>query len=279
MNKKDQFKRFIKKDGFYVVLFVCLCLVATVGVVVANKSTNNTVEENIAENTIENTEDNSTTTGNTFDDAELVEGKTDIANDSEEIASNEANGEEVKPEANNADNSVATSSQSQSFTSPIKGGVITRLYNLEPRLNESGQSASVYKGIDIEAAEGTEVLAIGDGKVVEAGKGNSKEGCFVKIEHQNGIVGFYGNLDPLRSGRALPAYTPCPAARFFPPAWRPKYRANRGPNRRTARPARQGRSRTATGAKMLPVSPCRRTIRSDICSNRQQSARLSPPAR
>ena len=38
----------------------------------------------------------------------------------------------------------------------------------------------------------------------------------------------------LRSGRALPAYTPCPAARFFPPAWRPKYRANRGPNRRTA---------------------------------------------
>ncbi|MDU7964832.1 MAG: M23 family metallopeptidase, partial [Clostridium perfringens] len=72
----------------------------------------------------------------------------------------------------------------------------TRLYNLEPRLNESGQSASVYKGIDIEAAEGTEVLAIGDGKVVEAGKGNSKEGCFVKIEHQNGIVGFYGNLDP-----------------------------------------------------------------------------------
>ena len=50
--------------------------------------------------------------------------------------------------------------------------------------------------------------------------------------------------------------TPCPAARFFPPAWRPKYRANRGPNRRTARPARQGRSRTAAGAKMLPVSPC-----------------------
>lgn len=196
MNKKDQFKRFIKKDGFYVVLFVCLCLVATVGVVVANKGANNTVEENIAENTIENTEDNSTTTGNTFDDAELVEGKTDIANDSEEIASNEANGEETKPEANNVDKSVATSSQSQSFTSPIKGGVITRLYNLEPRLNESGQSASVYKGIDIEAAEGTEVLAIGDGKVVEAGKGNSKEGCFVKIEHQNGIVGFYGNLDP-----------------------------------------------------------------------------------
>ena len=57
MNKKDQFKRFIKKDGFYVVLFVCLCLVSTVGVMVANKGTNNTVEENIAENTIENTED------------------------------------------------------------------------------------------------------------------------------------------------------------------------------------------------------------------------------
>ena len=43
--------------------------------------------------------------------------------------------------------------------------------------------------------------------------------------------------------------------------------------------SRQGRSCTAADAKMLPVSPCRRTIRSDICSNRPQSARLSPPAR
>lgn len=50
-----------------------------------------------------------------------------------------------------------------------------------------------------------------------------------------------------------------PCRSIFPPAWRPKYRANRGPNRRTARPARQGRSRTAAGAKMLPVPPCRRT--------------------
>lgn len=43
-----------------------------------------------------------------------------------------------------------------------------------------------------------------------------------------------------------------PCRSIFPPAWRPKYRANRGPNRRTARPARQGRSRTAAGAKCYP---------------------------
>ncbi|EGT3615307.1 M23 family metallopeptidase [Clostridium perfringens] len=196
MNKKDKFKRFIKKDGFYVVLFVCLCLIATVGVVVANKNTNNTVDESMAENSIENTEDNSATTGNAFDDAELVEGKTEDTDNLEEPTSVEEKSEELNPEANNTNDSVATSNQNQSFIAPVKDGVITRGYNLEPRLNESGQSASVYKGIDIETAEGTEVLAIGDGKVVEAGKGNSKEGCFVKIEHQNGIVGFYGNLDP-----------------------------------------------------------------------------------
>lgn len=196
MNNKNQFKRFIKKDGFYVVLFVCLCLVATVGVAVANKSANNALEGSVAENTVENTEDNSTATGNSFDDAELVEGKTEAKGNEEEIASNENIAEEVKPEASNDEKSVETSNKNQSFVSPIKGGIITRLYNLEPRLNESNQSASVYKGIDIEASEGTEVLAIGDGKVVDAGKGNSKEGCFVKIEHQNGIVGLYGNLDP-----------------------------------------------------------------------------------
>lgn len=199
MNKKDQFKKFIKKDGFYVILFVCLCLIATVGVVAANKNVNNEVEKNIAENTMDNTENDSTTSGNTFDDAELVEGKSEGTNDLEESASNENNSggkvEEVNPEASNKEESVATSNQNQSFIAPVKDGVITRGYNLEPRLNESGQSASVFKGIDIEVAEGTDVLAISDGKVLEAGKGNSKEGCFVKIEHQNGIVGFYGNLD------------------------------------------------------------------------------------
>ncbi len=192
MNKKEQLKRFIKKDGFYVVLFVCLCLIATVGVVVANKNSNSVAEESIADKTIEVTKEDSTTTNNKFDDAELVENNKEETNNDKV----EKNNEDVKTEASKEDKVVTTSNQSTSFISPIKDGVITRGYNLEPRLSESGKSASVYKGIDIEAAEGTEVLAIGDGKVLEAGKGNSKEGCFVKIEHQNGLVGLYANLNP-----------------------------------------------------------------------------------
>lgn len=192
MNKKEQLKRFIKKDGFYVVLFVCLCFIATVGVVVANKNSNSVAEESIADKTIEVTKEDSTTTNNKFDDAELVENNKEETNNDKV----EKNNEDVKPEASKEDKVVTTSNQSTSFISPIKDGVITRGYNLEPRLSESGKSASVYKGIDIEAAEGTEVLAIGDGKVLEAGKGNSKEGCFVKIEHQNGLVGLYANLNP-----------------------------------------------------------------------------------
>lgn len=197
MNKKEQLKRFIQKDGFYVILFVCLCLVATVGVVIANKNTNDTIEESVAENNIDNSNEDSATSGNTFDDAELVDNEADESNEEETINKSESSNEkeEVKPEAKNEGDAVATSNQNISFVAPVKEGVITRGYNLEPRLNESGQSASVYKGIDIEVPEGTEVLAIGDGKVVEAGKGNSKEGCFVKIEHQNGVVGFYANLD------------------------------------------------------------------------------------
>lgn len=199
MNKKDKFKRFIKKDGFYVILFACLCLIATVGVVVANKNANDTMEEHMAENTIENTED-SKETGNTFEDAELVNENSENPNDyvasSDELVEPEAIAEEKVKEEAKKEEAINTSNQGQSFKSPIEGGFITRLYNLEPRLSENGQSASVYKGIDIEAKEGSEVLSIGDGKVLEAGKGNSKEGCFVKIEHQNGIVGLYANLDP-----------------------------------------------------------------------------------
>jgi len=40
-NKFNKFKQFIKKEGFYVVLFVCLCAVATVAAITAggNKDT------------------------------------------------------------------------------------------------------------------------------------------------------------------------------------------------------------------------------------------------
>ena len=35
MDNKSKFRQFLKKEGFYVILFVCLCAVATVAVITA----------------------------------------------------------------------------------------------------------------------------------------------------------------------------------------------------------------------------------------------------
>ena len=42
-NKKDKVKDFFRKEGFYLVLFLCLCIIATVAVVTTKR--NKTLEE------------------------------------------------------------------------------------------------------------------------------------------------------------------------------------------------------------------------------------------
>ena len=112
------------------------------------------------------------------------------------VERNKSNNSEKKEESKKQNDSVqASASAKGEFVSPIKDGKITRSYNLQPRIENEGKTASVYKGVDIEAAVGTEVKAIANGKILEARQGDSKEGFFVKVEHSNGIVSMYANLD------------------------------------------------------------------------------------
>ena len=66
-NKKNSIKNFFRKEGFYLVLFLCLCLVATVAVITAknnsavknekeNEFTLNIDEENVSETQKQNAE-------------------------------------------------------------------------------------------------------------------------------------------------------------------------------------------------------------------------------
>lgn len=193
MDKKTKFKNFMKKDGLYVVLFVCLCLVATVAVVTAKKNINTSQTANADKNEEASNNNNSTPK---FENAELVEGNESKNNSTEEKDKNEEKNKPSSEESNKKNNSVQTSSTpKKEFKSPIKEGKVTRTYNIKPRVTDDGKTASVFKGIDIEATAGAEVKAISDGKVISAEKGDSKEGYFVKVEHSDDIIAMYANLD------------------------------------------------------------------------------------
>lgn len=186
MTRKTNIKSFFKGKAFYVILFVCLCIVGTTAVITTRSGVKNSDEQanklgdkenkEVAQN-----EDNSATQ---YKDAELVKDKID-----------EEKQEFVIVDTTEEDDSVQTSSSpGELFINPVTNGVVTRNYDITPRLNDEKTSAMVYKGIDIEASAGTDVKSIASGTVIDAGKGDSKEGFYVVVQHGDGFISNYGNL-------------------------------------------------------------------------------------
>lgn len=186
MTKKTNIKSFFKGKAFYVILFVCLCVMGTTAVITTRSSIKNDEQaSNLGDKEnkeVAQKEDSSVTQ---YKDAELVEDK-----------SSESEQEFVIVDTiDEQDSSVQTSSSpSELFINPVTNGVVTRNYDITPRLNEKKTSATVYKGIDIEASVGTDVKTIADGTVIDAGKGDSKEGYYIAIQHADGFISTYGNL-------------------------------------------------------------------------------------
>lgn len=188
MGKKmiNRFTNLFKKEGFYVVLFVCLCVVATVSVVVmrnkANVKQKHPVKTQVSENTTKNTKNE---TRVNYDNALEVKKNTPAktSNQSNTTAANSQNG-----------SSVATSnSVNTSFTKPVEG-VLGRHFTLDP---EYWDSTSTYRpnfGIDIKADLGKPVYAVLDGTVEDV-ETNTDDGVEVTINHQNGLKTKYANLD------------------------------------------------------------------------------------
>lgn len=195
MDKKQKVVNFIKREGFYVILFVCLCVVATVAAVTAKKNVKpNTevpvVEEQTTSDELSKNDDSSVIN---FDDAELVKDK----QEDEEVPTvkQEPKQEEVAKDNTKEDTVATAATPSKGFINPVTNGVITRSFNFRPVLNEAKTGATVFNGVDIEAPVGSEVKSVADGTVLEATKGDSKEGYYVTVEHADGLVATYANLE------------------------------------------------------------------------------------
>ena len=108
-NKKNKVKDFFRKEGFYLVLFVCLCIVATVAAFTIRKNSvakeQNKVNNELSLNEVE--DNNSSETDSNFNkqNAERVENNDELANSNEESLS--------EPEVASVDDEVATNDQEE----------------------------------------------------------------------------------------------------------------------------------------------------------------------
>ena len=180
----EKIMKFLKKNSFYVILSVCLVVLGAVALATGSNKGEETAKKPVATNVEKGEEE----TGKQIEGAELVKNE-EIKKEKQDKAKEEKTSIKEETEV------LTNAKPSSEFIDPIKDGLVTREFNITPRIEKDGKSANVYKGIDIEAVKGTDVVSIAGGEVLEAQSGDSREGNYVTVKQANGIVVMYGNLD------------------------------------------------------------------------------------
>lgn len=171
-------KKLLEKDGFYLALFVCICLVAIGGV----WFTKNNVDELTSNDLFVNkTNENS---NKEEDEVHLIEKETEKDDSIPTSTESKENLEKAKEKQENEISKLS-----------FLGNEVIREYSdKEPSYSKTLDLWEVHKGLDISADEGYEVKSLLDGKVVNVFK-DDKHGISVKVESSNNVVVVYSNLD------------------------------------------------------------------------------------
>jgi len=195
-NKKNKFKKLLEKDGFYLVLFVCVCLVALTAVWV----TKNSIDDIASENGFVNYEqgeliDDDKVASNEDDEIHLIKKDDQAVPTSTESKENLAAAKEKLKQENEAKKDTDTEIASTKIKAimPVEGKLGRDYSDNKPTYSATLEQWELHKGIDIQAKQGTPVSAFMDGEVLEVIK-DSVQGITVKLKHQDNIVSVYSNL-------------------------------------------------------------------------------------
>ena len=171
-------KKLLEKDGFYLALFVCICLVAIGGV----WFTKNNVDELTSNDLFVNkTNENSK---RDEDEVHLIEKEAEKDDSRPTSTGSKENLEKAKEKQENKSSKLS-----------FLGTKVVREYSeKEPSYSKTLDLWEIHKGLDISADKGYEVKSLLDGKVVNVFK-DDKHGISVRVEGANNVVVVYSNLD------------------------------------------------------------------------------------
>lgn len=168
-------KKLLEKDGFYLGLFACICLLAVGGV----WFTNNNVDELASNNGFVNNADN-----NSENDDELHLIKKENNDAVPTTTESEQNLQQAKEKEKESDSKLS-----------FLGKKVTREYSQkEPSYSKTLNLWEIHKGLDVSTNKGQEIKSLLAGKVVDVFK-DDKQGMSVKVKSENDIVVVYSNLN------------------------------------------------------------------------------------
>ncbi|MFW2489867.1 M23 family metallopeptidase [Clostridium chromiireducens] len=181
-NLKEKFRNLIRKEGFYIALFLCLCIIVTVGTIsykmLSNRSEVNKTEDINKELTLNS--DDSGKTVNEVQNAERVDNSSSNKNTTDKTKTEKA--------------ATVATNNTVSFVNPLDG-VESRKYTYPAPVKVEEGIFRTIRGVNLEAKIGTDVKAAADGVVELVDNSGVEEGVVVEIKHANGLRTRYGNLD------------------------------------------------------------------------------------
>ncbi|MEA4828062.1 MAG: M23 family metallopeptidase [Clostridium sp.] len=183
-NTNKNSSNFFKKEGFYVVIFLCLCIIATVAAITTknNKKVENKPQasQNVKVDSQKPREVS-------------ISQKDKEINNAVQVRNNEKKSETGIEVPTKKEVSVSKTTEPK-FIKPVDGEIVMK-YSQTPVWWETSKTYRPNFGINIKANVGTPVKAVSDGevKLVEE-KGSF--GTTITIYHpENGKTTSYGNLD------------------------------------------------------------------------------------
>ncbi len=198
----------LDKEGFYIILFLCVCIVAVTAVWVSNQNEDPLVGENapnrleedqpevtLVEGNIEGPEDSSSEAA-----AKPAKEETEKNTGKEQTAEPEKQGattpDAEKPEAehNETEETDATIPSSNLIMSmPVAGTMGLPFAQDHLVYHETLAQWSTHKGLDIHAEEGAPVRAVLDGEIIEV-LNDTIMGITISILHDEDTITRYSNL-------------------------------------------------------------------------------------
>ncbi|MEG1409183.1 MAG: M23 family metallopeptidase [Terrisporobacter sp.] len=173
-------KKLLEKDGFYLALFVCVCLVAIGGI----WFTKNSVDDLASKNGFVDNKDK-VAKGDEDEEIHL------IGKDKEAVPTTTNSKEDLEKAK---EKEVSTTKESESKLHYL-GEKVTREYSeKEPSYSSTLDVWEIHKGLDVKAKKGSKVKSIVSGKVTDVFE-DEQHGVSVKLETKDKVTVVYANLD------------------------------------------------------------------------------------
>lgn len=184
-NYKQKVKDFFRKEGFYVVLFLCICLVATGAAISYKQSKNNSTGR---DTTIEDNNNKNDEVSSNINENNKASGMQNA-----EMAKDNNNSTDKDNKDNNESKTTSAQVQLQ-FENPVDGKLIRGYTYPKPVMMDETNQRTI-RGVDIEAKIGTNIKAAEDGLIEKIENTGVEDGMTIVIAHANGIKTKYTNLN------------------------------------------------------------------------------------